>query len=70
VWRLVRERADMAVDADLEYYPDVAGIVRRLNELQGNVLLTTGSKKSFGVYGRKGLCAKAYPRVAADLLLA
>jgi precorrin-6x reductase len=63
LWRLVRERADMAVDADLEYYPDVAGIVRRLNELQGNVLLTTGSKNLSAFTGVKDYAQRLYPRV-------
>lgn len=49
--------------AGCEYYSDIAAIVARLNEIQGNILLTTGSKDLQAFTAVTEYQERVYPRV-------
>jgi precorrin-6x reductase len=50
-----------------EYYADTEGIVRRLNELEGRILLTTGSKDLPAFTAVRDYSRRMYPRVLPAL---
>ena len=59
--RLLREESD-AVDGAV-YVPDALGAVEYLNEHEGNILLTTGSKELHLYTGIHDFAERVYPRV-------
>lgn len=63
LWRLVRQGAALGQDPDLECFPDVLSLVERLNGLEGNVLLTTGSKDLAAFTKVNNYRQRLYPRV-------
>ena len=65
--RLVRQPSEGFITAGCEYYPDVHRIVQRLNELDGPILLTTGSKDLLAFTAVRDYRQRVYPRVLPSL---
>ncbi len=65
--RLIREPAEGFKTAGCEYYPDIHRIVQRLNELDGPIMLTTGSKDLPAFTAVRNFRQRVYPRVLPSL---
>ena len=59
--RLLRENS--AVSADAVFVPDIPSAVEYLNTVEGNILLTTGSKELSGYVGISDFADRVYARV-------
>ncbi len=65
--RLIREPSEGFKTDGCEYYPDIHHIVQRLNELDGPILLTTGSKDLPAFTAVRNYRQRIYPRVLPAL---
>lgn len=65
--RLIREPSEGFKMDGCEYYPDIQRIVQRLNELDGPILLTTGSKDLAAFTAVRDYRQRVYPRVLPAL---
>ena len=61
--RLARESLPASPGAFCEYYRDIPSLVGRLNQLEGNILLTTGSKDLQAFTAVKDYRQRIYPRI-------